>query len=115
MAPNKKLVIPTGRELLKSIRNIRADWKMKSPLQKWCYLYGIGRASCTVMILPVFEGDQTLHWLAYQGIVHGGLFIILAAYTVAYHWIGGQYAKCLPCTCLLCPLIAVRLKLYFTL
>lgn len=114
MTVNKKLVIPTARELFQSIRTIRTDWQLKSPLQKWCYLYAIGKASLAVMFIPLFEEDQTLHWFATEGGIVAAIHILLCAYTICYHTIGGELAKGLPCTCLLGCTIAVSWIFYRT-
>lgn len=52
---NKKCIIPTVRELYRSVRTIQVDWNLKTPLQKWCYLFGIGRAPFILPVVPVFE------------------------------------------------------------
>lgn len=43
MMINQNLKIPSTLEMLKSIRTIRSEWKWKSPLEKYCYMIGIGK------------------------------------------------------------------------
>lgn len=111
MVLNEKLPIPSVWELFQSIPNIRLEWCLKTPLQKWSYLYGIGKATCLIVKIPFYEEDQTLSLWAYQGIVYIGAYFILAIYTLFYHFIRDESIKCLPCTCLLGLIIAVSLKL----
>lgn len=108
---NKKLPIPTVRELLRSVRTIRKDWNEKTPLQKWSYLYGIGRALCVVVQVPLYKDDQTLSWLAYQGCLYFGIYFILGVYTIYYYWMIGEVARSLPCTCILVgPILGVSVE-----
>lgn len=60
MVVSSKFKIPTGRELLKSLNNARGEWAIKTPLQKWCYLYGIGRAAFGIMRVPTMTNIN--HW-----------------------------------------------------
>lgn len=108
---NKKLIIPTARELFQSMSTIRDDWNFKTSLQKYCYLYGVGRAACIIVQLPIYEDDQTLPMMAYQGCVYVATYFLLAIYTVYYFVMNGEFAKCLPCTCLLVgPVVSVSLQ-----
>lgn len=43
MVLNEKLKVPSTFEILKTVLN-RTEWKLKSPLQKWSFLDGIGRS-----------------------------------------------------------------------
>lgn len=109
---NKNLKIPTVPELFRSIRNIRENWKCKTPLQKWSYLFGIGRAACVVVKVPLFEEDQTLSLWAYQGFLYFGSYFLLGLYTVYYYHMSGEIAKSLPCTCLFVgPIVCVSFQL----
>lgn len=110
MVLNEKLPIPSFLDLIRSLPTIRTEWSLKTPLQKWCYFYGIGRMVIKPVQVPVFEEDQTLSWLSYQMCVYVGSYILLAIYTFYYHLIRGEMVKCLPCTCLLGLVIAVSLK-----
>lgn len=102
---NEKLTIPTGK-LFRSLRTIRGDWGLKTPLQEWCYLFSFGRAACSLVQSRVYEDDLTLSLWAYQGCVYFLAYFIPGVYTVCYY-----ATKCLPCTCVLIgPIIGVRIK-----
>lgn len=75
MVSNKKLTIPSVHELFQSLRTIRSDWSLKTPLQKWYYFYGISRASFIIPAITVFEYDQTLSLWIYQGFVYFGVYL----------------------------------------
>lgn len=108
MVYNKKLVIPTVRELFRSVRTVGEDWKLKTPLQKWSFLYAIGRASSIIIRVSIYSDDQTLSWWAFQGCVYFGIYFLLGVYTVYYYFMHGEVTKSLPCTCLLVgPVISV--------
>lgn len=113
MVLNKKLTIPSVRELFQSLPTIRKDWILKTPLQKWCYFYGVGKAACKITAVPIFEEDQTLSLWAYQLPVYIGINLVLVVYTVYYHLILGEMTKCLPCTCILTVLLAVSIEFIF--
>lgn len=111
MVLNKQFEVPPPRELLKMATN-RSEWHTKTPFQKWCYLYGIGKASCSPIGITLFQDDQTLYWYAYFLFVYSSLYLMLAIYTSAYYISHGEPSKCLPCTCLLIgPVMAVSLAL----
>lgn len=107
MVLNKKLIIPSAREILRSLRTIREDWQLKTPYQKWGFFYGIGKAAVVITGVTIFKEDQTLPLLAYQICVCVGVYTVLALYTLYRHINEGAVTKCLPCTCLLSLLIAV--------
>lgn len=98
---NRKFEVPTLRELLE-VQRTRAEWDAKTPLQKWSYLYGIGRASLTFLGFPVFRDDPSLYWFSYVFFVYMGVDMILVLYT-AYRclFMDGGFGIFLPCTALL--------------
>lgn len=110
---NNQLKIPTFRELIKSIPTIRSTWRLRTPLQKWCYLYGIGKAILHPTDHPFFKDDQTLSTFIYISIVPMAVYTILAIYTIFYYIANGEPAKCLPCTCLLTLGLAVCVEQSF--
>lgn len=106
MVSNKKFVIPSARELLRmSMR--KKDWNNLTPLQKWCYLYGIGRASLEPVGYTAFSEDQTIHWNAYLIVSFVVFYAIFATYTAVYYTSRGEITKWLPCTIIMIVLIAV--------
>lgn len=107
MELNKKLKIPGVRELIQITIN-RKEWHLRTPLQKFSYLYGIGKACTSPTGFTVFQDDQKIVWYSY---VIGSFFIIyqlFAAYTVFHYVNKGELLQCLPCTCLLGLAISVR-------
>lgn len=111
MVLNKHFKVPSPRELLTLAMN-RNEWQSKTPFQKWCCLYGIGKASCSPIGITLFQDDQTLYWYAYFLFVYSGLYLLLAIYTSIYYINIGEASKFLPCTCLLVgPVMAVSFHL----
>lgn len=98
MIINQKFNVPTTRELFKCLMN-RREWKLKSPLQKWLHLYGIGKSLCKVIKMKVYEEDQTLCWFSYYPLFYLVVHVILVVYTTAHYILRGEFDKFLPCTC----------------
>lgn len=95
-------------ELLKGLPSIAHDWRCKTAYQKWCYFRSIGKTAFKYCAIPLYEIDQTLNWYSYFQIIYTGLYTVLALYTLWFYINRGEFAKCLPCTCLLIgPLSAV--------
>lgn len=65
MVINSKFKIPNARELFKSLKNARSQWKLKTSMQKWCYLYGIGRAALDFIRIPLMNDVSHVHWFTY--------------------------------------------------
>lgn len=115
MVLNEKFDVPSVREQIKIIFN-KSDWRAKTPYQKWCYLYGIGRTSLNILGFPVFRDDPSLYWFSYIFFVYMGIDIALVLYTIYYYLIRGDFNGFLPCTALLVgPLLCVSLKRVFLL
>lgn len=70
---NKNLTIPTAIELLTAFKN-KSTWKSKTPLQKWCHFYGIGKLAATFGKLTFYVDDPSLYWVSYIPLVFGLLF-----------------------------------------
>lgn len=110
MVFNKKLSIPTTFELIKMVINLNT-WKLKSPLQKWSYLYGIGRSLCIPLKMTAYQEDQTLSWFSYYPILYVSLHAVLVVYTALYYILHNEPTKFFPCTVLFGgPVIVVRLN-----
>lgn len=97
---SQKFKVPTSREILKGAPNAVSDWKHKNPLQKYCYLYGIGKMGMSTIGYTTFQDDQTLTIKSYFAFIYSGITIALMLYTIFYYAIYGEFAKSLPCTCL---------------
>lgn len=108
---NDKFEVPSLRDLLE-VRTTRVNWDSKTPLQKWGYLYGIGRVSLNFFGFPIFRDDPSLYWFSYVFFVYMGIDMILVIYT-AYNYLllDGALGPFLPCTALLVgPLCCVSIK-----
>lgn len=111
MALNPKFKIPTALELFKSIPNIRCDWKSKTPLQKWCYMYGIGKAPFDLGRFSLFrtaEEMRNVHWFAYFIFTYLLGAPLLSSYTLYYYVYRGDLKTPLASTCSASVFIAVR-------
>lgn len=96
-------------EVLKSVRTVRQDWRIKTPYQKWCYYYSIGKAALSTIGIPLYEDDQKLFWYSYFPVVYLGLHGILVVFTMYYHIYHGQFMRCLPATAYLGFMFTVRI------
>lgn len=99
MVLNKVLKIPSTLEILKTIVS-KDEWKSKSPLQKWSFLYGIGRSCIKLIQFKIYEEDQTLNWYSFFSVYYSFLYAVLVVYTAIYYISHGKYLMWLPCTCL---------------
>lgn len=106
MVLNEKFIIPSARELFR-LSMKRKDWNNLTPLQKWCYLYGIGRAGLEPVGYRAFSDDQILQWNSYLIVSFMVFYAIFATYTAVYYTSRGEIVKWLPCTILMIILIAV--------
>lgn len=107
MLSNKRLKIPTVRELIKSIPSIRREWKYKTPLEKWRYFFAVGKAALGLAAIPLYEINQTLCFYSYFLFYYGGAYILLTLYTLYYYVVRSEFPKCLPCTCMLGLILSV--------
>ena len=108
MILNPKFKLQTVWELLESIPNARRKWKSKTPMQKWCFLYSIGKAACDLVCMPAFqENVDHIHWFGYFFMVYLTSTVVLTIYTVVYYMYHGEFQMCLPSTCLLAILVGV--------
>lgn len=110
MPLNKRLIVPTFGEMIKTFSTVRREWKLKTPFQKWCYLYGFGKAPFSLIRLPMFQETQALHLLSYYGYVYTAIYLLLVLYTVYYCVIGEEFVKCLSYTCMLSVALAVSFR-----
>lgn len=115
MVLNEKIETLSLIELVKSLRTIRQDWRIKTPYQKYCYFYSIGKAGFNTVGIPLYQDDQKLYWYSYVPFSYIGLYTVLGVYT-AYFYIGrGEFVKFLPSTCMLVgPLLAVSISVSFS-
>lgn len=96
----KKFQVPSALEMLRSFRTIRQDWKLKDSIEKAAYLYGVGDLGYGTVGYPLFRDGQAIHWRASIYCMQYATHIFLVLYTIAFYLRHGQFAKCLPCTCL---------------
>lgn len=99
MVLNKIVKVPTTLEILKTIVS-KGEWKEKSPLQKWSFLYGIGRSCIKVLQFKIYEEDQTLSWYSHFPVFYSFLYMVFVLNTAIYYISHNKYLMWLPCTCL---------------
>lgn len=97
---NSKLKIPNARELFKSFKNARSEWRSKTPMQKWCYFYGLGKAPFGLVRIPLLNNVNDAHWFSRMFFVYQSILMLLAIYTISYFVFHGEFRMCLPCTCM---------------
>lgn len=116
MVLNSEFKLLTGREFLKSISSARHDWASKTPMQKWCYLYSIGKAASDAILLTLFKRDINKgHWLDYSIFVDAVVVSTLSSYTVLYYINRGAFILGLPSTCLAALICGVCCSYFSTL
>lgn len=115
MVLNSNLQIPTAQELLKSIPNIKRKWKLKTSMQKWSYLYGIGKVSADLLWNPLFkENVEHVHWLCYFLFVYMIGVPLLSIYTIWYYSSRGHFEQSLASTCMATIIMGVcKKKMFF--
>lgn len=105
---NERLKILNLYEMFRSVWTIKNEWKLKNPFEKWCYLYGIGKAAFTLNCFPLFKDNQAVHWFIYYIVLYFGIHFVLVLNTIFYYFVTcGELGKCLPCTCMLSIFLAV--------
>lgn len=112
MVLNPKFKIPNALELFKSLKNARSDWKSKTPMQKWCCMYGIARAVYRFLRMPLMNEVDRVHWLAYLMTAYSAIVPMLSLYTICYYAYHGELQMGLPSTCIACILIGVSKILF---
>ena len=101
MVLNSTFKIPTPLELLKSIPNAKQNWKLKTPMQKWCYLYSIGKIPYDFVRVFIFkENVHHVHWFNYFLQVYLSVLILLSFYTIYYYQMRGELQASLTATCM---------------
>lgn len=109
-----KLKILSSIEILRRLLRAKVEWRYKKPLQKFDYLYGIGRMALSKVKIPTFEKDQTVNWFSYFGFMYSGVFNFLLICTGIYCIIKGKPSKLLPSTIMftVCLGVSVWLTIY---
>ena len=110
MVLNSKFQIPTLFELFRSLKNVQAEWKYKTPMQKWCYFYGIGKGAYGVVRMPNMNDINHVHWIAYYSCSYSILTVFLMFYSLFYYARDGNLLMGLPSTCIGSILIGVCKK-----
>lgn len=64
------------------IRTIRHEWCLKSPLQKWCYVYCIGKMAGKLIQIPTCDENQSLFFYSYFGYGYYISCAFLVLYTI---------------------------------
>lgn len=107
MVLNSEFKVPNARELFKSFKNAKGEWKFKTPMQKWCFFFGIGKAPLDLVYFPTFRNVNDVHWFGYFVFVYQVITILLSLYTVLYFAFRGELQMGLPSTCMASIVIGV--------
>lgn len=99
MVLNKVLIVPSTIEIVKTIVT-NGEFDSKSPLQRWSFLYGIGRSCLKLLQFKIYEEDQTLNLFSYVSVMYSFLYLIFVVYTAVYYISHNKYHMWLPSTCL---------------
>lgn len=83
---------------LKSWRKFHEDWRMKTPKQKWFFIYGIGAKICDSMGVRVYS-DMKNYWYSYFNGFIGIIYLGTLLYTLWFYFVKGEFARGLQCTC----------------
>lgn len=97
---NPEFKIPGFLELIQITIN-RNKWHLRTPFQKWCYLYGIGRVCLIPVGFTLYKEDQTIQLRSMFLVVCLAAYLLLSVYTTLYYTIHGAFSRGLLCTCLL--------------
>lgn len=109
MVLNSKFKTLSALELFKSIPNAKYEWKSKTPMQKWCYFYSIGKVPFSIAHLPLFKEDQNdVHWFGCFSLANSTIAVLLSLYTIWYHQVHGEAQISLVSTCLTGIIVGVR-------
>lgn len=112
---NSKFKVPNALQLIKSLKNVRSEWKLKTPMQKWCYLYGIAKAALHFIRMPLLNDLNHVHCIGYFTFVYLIGIPSLSLYTLCYYAYQGQLQVGLSSTCLAFICIGVsRIEIPFT-
>lgn len=104
---NEHFKVPTALELFETIKNYKTEWKQKTPKQKWCILYAIGRISFTACQYSIFRDINVVHWFAFFIIGYQSIIFLLSLYSIYIFNTEGAIEKALPSTCMPCIFIGV--------
>lgn len=108
MVLNEKFKILSAGEIARSAFNIKREWKLKNPFEKYCYMYSLGKLMSSFLRLPLFLEDPThVHLFAYFAFSYIVTEIVLSIYTICYYVMNGNFLMALPCTCMLGIIVGV--------
>lgn len=100
MILNSKFNIPNVCEIFISLKNARHEWKSKTPMQKWCYFYGISKAVYRLTCFSLFNDLNHVHWFAYFIFEYMTVGFLLTFYTLYYYARIGELQMGLSSTCI---------------
>lgn len=110
MVLNQKINAPPIREVFQLKR---AEWHSKTPYEKWCCLYSIGRVSLDVLGFPVYHEKMVFRWYTWVFFVYLAIDMLGVLYTGYCYIFSGELSEFLPCTILFAgPLVCVYTCLF---
>ena len=107
---NSKFQTPNGSELLKSLKNAKSEWKSKTPMQKWCYFYSLGKIPFAMLRVPLLNDVNHVHWFGYFVFVYMIVDFFLMIYTIIYYAQRGETQMGLPSICIAFVALGVRME-----
>lgn len=110
MALNLEFKTLNAHELLASVKDIKNEWKTKTPMEKWCYYYSMAKVPFGLMRIPIMNDVNHVHPFCYFYLLYTSILIPLSLYTMWYYASLGELQKGLPSTCMSIILLGVRLQ-----
>lgn len=96
-------------ELIKSVPNAKQDWRVKSPLGKWCYFYSFGKVPLNLVRLAfIDEHMKKQQLIGYFMFTYFTGAIILSIYSMYDYFQRGDLQSGLVSTCMAAIMCGVR-------
>lgn len=97
---------------LKVLDNLKEEWRMKTPKQKWIFIYNIPAKLGELIGVRVLT-DLKVFWYSYICLAAGFVQFSTVAYTVWIYYQRGRFLEGLQCTSTLGIVISVNESLEF--
>lgn len=91
---------------LEVLKNFKEEWRMKTPKQKWQFVYNLAAKSGELIGIRVYT-DLKVNWFSYFGLLLGVIHIPAVTYTLWISHQKGELLKGMQCLCTLGIMISV--------
>lgn len=109
MAVTTKYKIPTLTEWMRTTTG-KDNWQTKKPVEKWSYLFKLGRMVGDISGILAFADDQKFQYLVCIVYFEASILAALTVYTICFHIIRGDLRNAFPATSIpVGPLLCVSL------